>query len=150
MRFLLVIPLALLATACGKGVETAAEYDETFAPYVEEFNQAAADRGLSIRVTSLSIEFGAHERPVVASCREKEFGIRSIIVDPDFWSSAPEIAKRRIMLHELGHCILNRDHDDALSEHGYPKSIMASRNGGARIFSEDLEGALDELFGMGE
>lgn len=55
------------------------------------------------------------------------FSSKEIIIDSEFWSIAEsEFRKEWVILHELGHCILNRDHDDEMLSPFVPKSIMVS------------------------
>lgn len=36
----------------------------------------------------------------------------NIVIDKDYFDSVGEIRKKWLMFHELGHCMLNLDHDD--------------------------------------
>lgn len=50
---------------------------------------------------------------------------KQITIDPDFWNkkSTTEIDKMQLIFHEMGHCDLNRRHDNSF--YGIkPKSIM--------------------------
>lgn len=47
----------------------------------------------------------------------------SIQVDPEYWKSASEAEKEMTILHELGHCILGRDHVEGETA-GVPHSLM--------------------------
>lgn len=37
---------------------------------------------------------------------------KRIVVDPTYWATASEEVRLQLVLHELGHCVLNRDHDE--------------------------------------
>jgi len=127
---------ALLLSACGSGVDTNAEFvqDAEFTPYLEEF----AARGYP---TNISIEFG--ETAAIATCERPFLGNRHIVVS-QFWKRIPAYVQEFVILHELGHCILGRPHDDS------KPSIMNSDI--AAITEEETRGEfrqvlLAELFG---
>jgi hypothetical protein len=49
----------------------------------------------------------------------------NIEIDPIFWEEASQTEKEVLVFHELGHCVLNREHNESLiSEQNIPKSIM--------------------------
>lgn len=45
-------------------------------------------------------------------------------INPRFWWNNDFTARESLMFHELGHCILNRSHNDALDDYYDPLSIM--------------------------
>ena len=57
------------------------------------------------------------------SDNNKRVGLE-INIDPEFWAIASDVEKEEVVFHELGHCILGRDHEETVLEEGIPKSIM--------------------------
>jgi hypothetical protein len=50
----------------------------------------------------------------------------SIVIRPFAWNAMSSVSKRSLVFHELGHCVLNRKHNDDLYPDGCPKSIMST------------------------
>ena len=65
-----------------------------------------------------------------------------IIVDPAFWKAANKYGKETTILHELGHCVLDRDHIEETMPNPYfpkteiPVSIMYPMNIGNNHYYE--------------
>jgi hypothetical protein len=68
--------------------------------------------------------------PYCATCNSKSFdsSIQKIIsINPDqCWLN--DYAKEALIFHELGHCILGRDHDNGVLPNGDPKRMMIENN----------------------
>lgn len=104
---------------CGRNI------DPEFMPYVERFMK---DGGLTA-ITSIQIEFGNAEG-AVARC-SKTFSGPIIRVQRSAWgfvgNELGESGREQFLYHELGHCVLGRDHVDGHVDDGHamvPKSIM--------------------------
>jgi len=50
----------------------------------------------------------------------------TIKVDPDYWESADHLQRELLIFHELGHAVLQREHNDSRTEFKECKSIMRS------------------------
>ena len=74
------------------------------------------------------------------------------MIDIDFWNSASESAREMIVFHELGHCFLQRGHNDNKQDDGTCVSIMRSGKGGCIDFytSSNRGSLLDELYEAGK
>lgn len=123
--------------------------DPVFEPFVDQFFLEAQQRGMDVKKSdfSFSLQFGtiddAHGR-----CRNRD---NEMTIDPDFWEDAYEREKEYLIFHELGHCILNRRHDNEILEYGQCKSIMKGAEDGQvcerSLFSDVWRDYyLDELF----
>lgn len=105
------ILISLLFTGCGSA-HNVYEVGE-FAPYVAQFEQAAADTGKPTVVNNLVIKFGEMPKPgVIAVCSQKS--VPTITVSKAYWEKAKETDREILMLHELGHCILGRNHVEVI------------------------------------
>lgn len=116
--------------------------DPDLAPYYEDFVTAGKFYGRDHSTGNLVVEFGDVHKFVTNSraigiCKRElefinEFGsliqkthfYPRVVIDRETFFSLDDYSKRALIFHELGHCILNRDHDESINEQGYVKSIM--------------------------
>lgn len=103
-------------------------------PYVREFESLYGKKTENISITFTSF-FGSS---VVGICQSYSknggwYRDKVIKLDRDYWNESSKAAKEILVFHELGHCELERDHDDEFlttNEDGIPvlmsKSIMNS------------------------
>ena len=92
-----------------------------FQKYVLKFEQ-----NINIAV-DLDIDYNKLAYPIIGTCYVYTDGYRNIDIDPDAWNEAEDLKKEELIFHELGHCVLNRDHDNTMLEYNgdeLPKSIM--------------------------
>lgn len=47
-----------------------------------------------------------------------------IVINPVLWKTMDSNHKELVILHELGHCVLKREHKINMFPHGCPRSIM--------------------------
>ena len=74
-------------------------------------------------------------------------GRRAITIDGRLWGASSYIRKRVLMLHELGHCILDREHIGDIDSEDAAVSIMhPNLNKAVQAFMTDEQLYLDELF----
>ncbi len=146
------------------------QIDESLERIVNKFYEEAEQRGFILQKSNLIVEFAETlEDDSCGLCtrpnRKKEIQrIVQISQTETCWGGLSSLNKETLLFHELGHCLLNRDHDDALFPSGAPKSIMATVLDGpyqacVYVFggSENVEKCnfsvrrgyyLDELFGI--
>lgn len=144
------IVIALLVSACGRHV------DPEFIPYLERFNAAAAERFPSLQADTtagLSVVFGEPRNDghlVMASCNAG-LGGREIVVQRAAWDIFNDDGREQLLFHELGHCVLGRDHRDDWMDGNPPRqaSIMAGISLPPQVvYAEHRREYLDELFGV--
>jgi len=99
------------------------------------------------------IDIGAYvanieQRGTLGQCKSYSDGSKQIVIDQSFWNSASELEREYVVFHELGHCLLGRDHDDTKDSSGKCISIMQSGDGGCDgIYnSQNRNSLLNELF----
>ncbi len=139
----LSVLILLALTACGKldsGLPVTV--DSAFRSQVDYFLEAAAVRGhgdLSKEIPP--IVFGELDVAEDGRCEKDFLGGRRIIISRDRWGMHSDWEKSGIILHELGHCVLNRKHEPS------EQSLMFSDVARLSIrFSENESTYLDELF----
>jgi hypothetical protein len=49
---------------------------------------------------------------------------RLVKINRKLWKTLGEYGKEQLIFHELGHCELNRNHENSYTDHKIPKSIM--------------------------
>ena len=85
---------------------------------------------------------------MVGICNHKKDQPNHVIIDNNFWKTASENAKELIVFHELGHCYLQRGHNDIQHANGTCSSIMRSgRTGCVDFYTNSNRGEyMDELY----
>lgn len=129
VRSLLLILILLLAN-CSEKTEFTPIYDvpDEFQSFIEAFEHEAALRGHDISITNLIVKYdNTIPDPYCGACNSNSLdnNIQKIIsINPELncWNSPEE--EEALLFHELGHCILGREHDASLLPNGDPKSIM--------------------------
>lgn len=123
-----------------------------FRPYFERFETAANDRGLSFEAALAALETSLEnisEEDVVGQCHWHSHEPELVTIDQPFWANASDLDREYVMFHELGHCVLFREHNNQENQNGYCLSLMASGTTGClSAYNEtNREYYLDELFG---
>ena len=138
-----------LLFSCDK-VEPVFEYriESRLESLVNKFYDEAEQRGISLQKNNLIVEFvenlvddrcGQCERP--KRKREEQRHVK-ISKTADCWAKEPSQNQEALVFHELGHCLLNRNHKDDLFSSGAPKSILTTALNGPYepceyVFGED-------------
>ncbi|WP_341227590.1 putative metallopeptidase [uncultured Arcticibacterium sp.] len=131
MKRLLSFFLLLVSLGCEKEA-LVFEYriNDSLKTYVNTFYTEAENRGLKLQRENLIVDFvdsleedrcGQCERP--AGNMEQQRRVL-ISLTSDCWSQEPQQNKEALVFHELGHCLLNREHKEVLFPSGAPQSIM--------------------------
>lgn len=120
-------------------------------PYFERFEKAGAAQGITVdlikqRITGVIENIEAES--VAGQCNYYSHSPNHIIIDAEFWSKASDNFKEMIIFHELGHCVLDRDHREGRLENGYCLSIMRSGEQSCRdVYTDNTKAYyIEELF----
>lgn len=76
-------------------------------------------------------------------------GTTEVIIRESWWNSASQPLRESLLFHELGHCVLNRDHDNETHEannFNYKASLMNSVIVNSSQYNNHRAGYLTELF----
>lgn len=133
MRLVLFIVLIFLL-GCSEKEEFTPLYQvpEEIQPFIDAFEAEAKLHGHDIKITNLIIRYdNTIPDPYCGACNSNALNtnvqkIISINNELDCWDSPEE--HEALFFHELGHCILGREHDSSLLPNGNPKSIMVPNN----------------------
>lgn len=124
--------------------------EEDLQEYFNLFETEAAERGQIVDLQKAGIQGYIESNlngSIVGQCRISD-GERSVTIDAVYWRSATLYEREMLVFHELGHCYLERDHDDGANRNGTCKSIMHSGLTNCRMSYNQLTRSsyLDELF----
>lgn len=159
------LSIALLAasmSACGMPEYVHKPFyqvDPILEPYITLFEQKAFERQLNIHVNDIKVYFvedlGEDEDSVtLALCKTYETSsgqtaeTPEIEVDRQEFERLTTYGKEAVMFHELGHCVLGRNHNDDIvpSEENRPVSIMSTYLVGAYYYNKYYSSYINELF----
>ena len=120
-------------------------------PYFDLFQEEGRKRGINVDYDVIQIEgriADLIDSNVNGWCSFNDEKPHEIIIHDSYWAEADEFDKEFILMHELGHCYLNRLHDDSVDGNGNCLSIMhASTETCIFPYDEETRDAyLDELF----
>jgi len=143
--------LPLLLGSCQKEtIPTPGQVDAALASYLEDFITEGEARGYQpvIDPGILDIRFDTLTGSVTGQCLTYSDGRRAIKVGTSFWANASAFDKEFLVFHELGHCLLDREHLDTQRADGTCLSVMHSGQGGCRnVYGASTRTRyLDELF----
>lgn len=117
-KAILLIVLGLVSTSCGplapSTVKTKRTVDTDLEPYVQMFEKEYGkeiDFSVSLNEISEGSEDGS---TYVGICRKWTTGRREVEIDVNFYYDATENQLKQAVMHELGHCVLDREHDDTI------------------------------------
>lgn len=123
----------LLLLSCQKeDPEYEFRVDERVRFYVDDFFKEAQLHGVEIPKENLIIEFGeVSSSEYCGQCerpKNDRKGQRIVRLNSsrECWDTEPSQNKEALVFHELGHCLLGRNHKDDLFPSGAPKSIMTT------------------------
>ena len=130
MRIFFLFTTFILA-GCG------AQIEPEFLEYASLFEAEAASR--KVQVGMVSIRFG-EIGPAGARCNYNPLG-REILVNRAAWEKADHPSRESILMHEFGHCLLDREHAEPTA-----KSIMRPTAPVGWEYNMRRSEFLDELF----
>ncbi len=119
----LILSLFFLTTCgCSNMVPFSYHINPDFMPYVKVFESIS---GIPVHIDIMYSDLTA--KGWAGECAKYSSGYREILIDRATWNLLGSPGKEEEILHELGHCILNRDHDNFFTVIGtdtIPESIM--------------------------
>jgi hypothetical protein len=149
MKMLMILLITLSCQTFGTAKNVSYETEE-FRKYAELFEKYSRDiePDSPTEITELTIRFAKLSSPRVGLC-SLWVGLPPLIeIDRAYWAKASDTEKEVVMLHELGHCVLKRDHISTVNADGEPVSIMYPNNSVARVYLEAKRYYLFELFSI--
>ena len=107
----------LFLTSCAIPFESSnTQIDVEFLPYLNTYRQYKLTYLKTDYISNIDIIFFSLNPPTIGTCKFKPNGEKLIKIDPVYWFfGSTSTQKELLLLHELGHCDLDRDHSDASS-----------------------------------
>lgn len=104
----------------------------------------AEKRGKSYSINWIGLKFSDLGAGTAGICRvsTKEM---TIYIDRNFWNLKKEY-REQLVAHELGHCLLNKKHNNSITNEYIPKSIMYTYVIDNQIYQFYKKYYFDELF----
>lgn len=104
--------LCIATTACGRAFETLEPtfVDPELAPYLEQYSSYKEQATGSSSYREVTLKFKVLGSDIIGLCTRFSTGKRIVEIDPFFWDAAGEDRRDILILHEMGHCDLNREH----------------------------------------
>lgn len=118
-----VITMLLILFSCQQ--VAARDRFGVFQKHVDTFIVAAKQQHISINLSELNIAL-ADKLPLryVGICFGMGTQYPMIFIDKSNWDKASLLYREEIVWHEMGHCILGREHTELTKFDGHPTSIM--------------------------
>lgn len=141
--------LMTLAWSCSQ--ENNNEIEAELQIHFDNFADEANARGVNVSLEDLDISgYVEHieQRGTLGQCKSYSDGSKQVVIDEPYWNRVDENEREYLVFHELGHCILGREHLDTKDENGICTSIMQSGDGDCRGIYDltNREQLLQELF----
>lgn len=95
--------------------------DPEFTPYIQEF-----EKYYNNKVKTPIIFGNDFEKSTIGVCITYNKHIKIIQINPRFWNVANQYEKEALIFHELGHCELDKDHNDGFYQFKEHQTIPAS------------------------
>lgn len=141
----------ILLSSCAKDLDQTIVVHDELVAYFDMFEVEGKLRGIDIDLKQAEIHGFMriiNEGGVIGQCRSSDTEGKSIVIDKNGWTTLSELEKEFIVFHELGHCYLDRVHDDSRNRDGTCTSLMHSSTSACRNIysSQTRKHYLDELF----
>ncbi len=131
------------------------EWDSEVNQILRKFVLEADARAVKLRFGLSDIEivpdmdgFGGGDQTKAQPIAYCTPGNNQIKINNIYWDMMNDVAKEQVLFHELGHCMLQRDHREDTHPDGRKKSIMSARKRWVKndTYVVHRKEYLDELF----
>jgi len=147
----LILPCLFLVIASSCNKENDNEIAAELQVYFDNFVEEGTARGMEISLDDVDIGGyieNIEQRGTLGQCKSYSNGSGQVVIDEPYWNRVDETEREYLVFHELGHCLLDREHLDSKDVSGICTSIMQSGEGRCKgIYNLDnRQELLDELF----
>lgn len=160
MKRFLIFLSALLITGCVSApvqeeMVTNAYESEEFGVYVRLFQKEAETRKLELSLPTLDRSLRIYKVDNFSKDLEKQYviglcvktaGEITIYISKTAWNEYDSQQREMLLFHELGHCVLNLEHDKSLDSAGVPNDIMYPINFDSIYYFKYRKFYLDRMF----
>jgi Zn-dependent peptidase ImmA (M78 family) len=116
-----------MLTNCAEKIPRTFQVPDSVLPHILEFELQAALHGKPIHITDLIVKL----KPELSNDAAVGMCYYGTSKEPPeihflqwYWNLANDAHRENLVFHELGHCVLNRDHVNRINLDGVPESIM--------------------------
>lgn len=142
MRTPLTLLLCLTAVGCGKNTY---QVDSQLQPYVDRFVAESNKVGKPVTVDNLIASIGTiGTADWAGECSYSS--TPTITINQTYWSNFNDAEREQVMFHELGHCVLMRNHNNDVDAYGTPVSVMFWEMVSDNTYSQHRGDWMIELF----
>ena len=136
---ILILTLLLAAPACGR------DNQARILELLRQFKADAADHGLSVNLSRVRVGLvGGFREKTLGQCN---FNTQGVELLASWWRRASDICQEQLLYHELGHCVLGRNHlNSRRGPQGFPTSIMKKSIFRCSVYGLYRDYYLRELF----
>ena len=144
-----------ITTPTTNSTKSYANVDQSLWPYFQRFEEQAAARGYVINLNELELTGELEDLPgenVGGQCTWHSNNPNHITIDEPLFNDLSDLYREFIIFHELGHCVLNRDHREDVDQNGSCISLMRSGLGTCHdnYHNGTRHNYIDELFDPNE
>jgi hypothetical protein len=147
--------LSLFLVSCASPLsQQPSDQDPELVLYLNQFEDMTGLGFTGRTIFSTRAFLQGYGADVIALCVKYTSGEQEIYLDEEFWEQGAETWKQEVLFHELGHCVLNRDHDDTLIKvteqkavYVIPKTIMFPYAFGGDFYIKFFDYYTEELAG---
>lgn len=120
----------------------APELQNEFSTFIAE----AKAHNRPLKVNNLVVQLGTTSADRVGNCDLRSY-TPIVTISEQYWLNADIWAREMLLFHELGHCVLQLEHNDAINVDGEPVSLMVSYLSNSYYYEAHRETYLQQLFG---
>lgn len=143
----LILLLALALTACEKN--KIYNVDPAIQPYVDRFTRASNEVDHPIVVDNLVANIKTLSNPQWAGQCDINNETPTVSLSAAWWPTFNDSMREQLVFHELGHCVLGRQHNNDVDQYGVPVSIMYGQMSWESIYLVHRADWFIELFWYG-
>ena len=148
---LFVVITTFSGISCNKDEADQLFVDNSLQEYFDRFSTEGAIRKVIVNFEASRVSgyIRTIDTPnVIGQCAHDANKPNTVIIDRDYWDNGSDLEREFLVFHELGHCVLKREHLDEADARGNCISIMTSGSAQCRInYTQDTrKQLLDELF----
>jgi hypothetical protein len=142
------IVFLLIIASCGSAPPPSKGNDAVgvdFKPYYNEFIDDLNLRNKRVAHSGITIRFDVMRSPINVGECHYSYPNHTVKINKNYWDKSSDTVKKIIIYHELGHCMLYRDHNNQLNSINQPMSIMYSKVLYGSVFLRDELQYINEL-----
>lgn len=122
MKYVLLMVYLISNLACGRGPKPIDPAFKVYADMFEHYSQVYNN----VQVADIRMEFGPEADNILGVCVIEDGYYVKIVINEKHWSSLKDYEKELVILHELGHCVMEKAHNDNKATDRKFESIMHS------------------------